>query len=70
MVLGPFLTSVSVGGFIERMIDLTLHGETRKRNIQRCREKGIILPTYAQMKNPDLAPPEVKNGLKRPDCGT
>jgi len=30
--------------------------EARKRAIERFREKNIILPTFAQMKNPDLIP--------------
>ncbi len=40
------------------MIDLTVHEEIRKKNIQRCREQGIILPTFAQMKDPSLIPQE------------
>ena len=47
------------------MIKLSMNRETRKRNIQRCREKGIILPTFAQMKDPDLAPRSAKDGLKK-----
>ena len=30
----------------------------------RCREKGIIIPTLAQMKNPALIPPAIKDRLK------
>ena len=33
-------------------IDLTIHKERRARAIQRAREKNIIIPTYAQMKDP------------------
>jgi cysteine synthase len=47
------------------MIELEINKEIRKRNIQRCREKGIVLPTFAQMKDPDLAPRSIKDGLKR-----
>lgn len=32
--------------------------------IKRCRERNIIIPTYNQMRNPDLAPKSVKEGLK------
>ena len=35
-------------------IDLTIDKERRKRAIQRVREKNIIIPTYAQMKDPKL----------------
>ena len=46
------------------MIDLTINEVQRKKNIQRCRENGIILPTYAQMRDPALIPDEVKTELK------
>lgn len=45
------------------MIDLTLEPAQRKRNIQRCREKGIVLPTYAQMRDPALIPGSVRKEL-------
>ena len=32
--------------------------------VKRYREKGIILPTFAQQKNPDLIPDKIKNQLK------
>jgi cysteine synthase len=32
--------------------------------VKRYREKGIILPTFAQQKNPDLVPDKIKNKLK------
>jgi len=35
-----------------------------ENTIKRCREKGIILPTYKQMKNPDLIPGKIKDKLK------
>ena len=38
------------------MIDLNINAAQRKKNIQRCRENGIILPTYAQMRDPALIP--------------
>jgi cysteine synthase len=38
--------------------------EARKRAIERFREKGIILPTFAQMKNPEFIPVKIKNRLK------
>jgi len=46
------------------MIDLTVNEEVRKKNIERCRAKGIILPTTKQMVNPDLVPEKVKEKLK------
>ena len=35
------------------MIDLNVNEAQRKKNIQRCKEKGILLPTYAQMREGD-----------------
>ena len=46
------------------MIDLNIDEKQRKRNIQRCKEKGIILPTYAQMRDPAKIPDSVKAELK------
>lgn len=45
------------------MIDLTLNEAQRQKNIQRCREKGIVLPTYAQMRDPALIPAAIKQEL-------
>ncbi|MBT3189313.1 MAG: pyridoxal-phosphate dependent enzyme [Anaerolineae bacterium] len=45
-------------------IDLTVMKERRDRAVQRAREKNIILPTMAQMKNPDLIPDKIKEQLK------
>lgn len=35
-----------------------------ENTVKRCREKHIILPTYAQMKNPELIPDGITNKLK------
>lgn len=44
-------------------IDLTMHPERRQRAIQRVRERNIIIPTFAQMKDPSLIPDDVKEQL-------
>jgi len=36
----------------------------RKKAVERFREKGIVLPTFAQMGDPGLIPDKVKNKLK------
>jgi cysteine synthase len=46
------------------MIDLTVQKDRRERAIQRVRERNIIIPTYSQMKNPDLIPSPIKESLK------
>lgn len=38
-----------------------------ERTIKRCREKKIILPTFAQLKNPDTIPSEILQDLKQVD---
>jgi len=46
------------------MINLTINDEQIERIVQRCRERGIIVPTFAQMKNPELVPESIKDELK------
>lgn len=46
------------------MIDLSVNAAGRKKNIERCREKGIVLPTFAQMRDPDRIPGKIKDELK------
>jgi cysteine synthase len=45
------------------MIDLNVNEAQRKKNIQRCKEKGILLPTYAQMRDPSKVPDSIKKEL-------
>jgi cysteine synthase len=45
-----------------------IHPEVVARTVKRCRERGIIIPTYAQMRNPDTAPDKVKARLKQVDA--
>jgi len=35
-----------------------------ENTIKRCREKHIIIPTYKQMRNPELIPEKIKDKLK------
>ena len=45
-------------------IDLTIHPDRRERAVQRARERNIIIPTFAQMKDPSLIPDNIKEELK------
>jgi cysteine synthase len=45
-------------------IDLTIHKDRRARAIQRARERNIVIPTFAQMKDPARMPAKVKEELK------
>ena len=46
------------------MIDLTIHEEQLKRAVQRARERHIIIPTFAQMRDPARIPAGIKARLK------
>jgi cysteine synthase len=46
------------------MIDLTINKEQLEKTIKRAREKNIIIPTFAEMKNPKLIPDKIKDKLK------
>jgi cysteine synthase A len=46
------------------MIDLTMNRDNLKRSIDRAREKHIVIPTFAQMRNPNLIPDKIKKSLK------
>lgn len=46
------------------MIDLTMNEEQLERTVQRCRERKIVVPTFAQLKNPNTAPSAIKEQLR------
>jgi len=46
------------------MIDLTINEQQIESTARRCKEKGIIIPTFEQMKNPELIPAGIKEELK------
>lgn len=46
------------------MINLTKNTEILARNISKAREQGIVVPTFAQMRDPSLVPGEIKDRLK------
>lgn len=45
-------------------IDLTIYPDRLERTIQRVRDRNIIIPTFAQMRDPDLIPDKIKEELK------
>lgn len=45
------------------MIDLMIDKKQLDRTVVRCRERGIIVPTFAQMKNPSLIPDSIVSEL-------
>lgn len=47
------------------MIDLTIHPEGLNHAIRRAREKNILIPTFAQMRDPSLVPARIRERLSR-----
>ena len=46
-------------------IDLTVEKDRRLKAIQRVRERNIIIPTFAQMKDPQRIPVKIKEELAK-----
>jgi cysteine synthase len=46
------------------VINLTVQPDIRRRNIDRCRERSILLPTFAQMRDPSQIPESVRKRLR------
>lgn len=47
-----------------QFVDTVSNREILGRAVERAREKRIVLPTFAQQKNPELIPDRIKDGLK------
>ena len=47
------------------MIDLTINKEGLAHNIRRAKEQGIVIPTYAQMKDPSKIPQNILDRLAK-----
>lgn len=46
------------------LIPLDIQPEIRKKNIDRIKERNIIIPTFAQLRDPNLIPNSIKEELK------
>ncbi|MGZ7039975.1 MAG: pyridoxal-5'-phosphate-dependent protein subunit beta, partial [Thermoanaerobaculia bacterium] len=44
-----------------------VNAEVRERNIERLRERGVVLPTFAQLANPSTIPQQIRKALKSID---
>ena len=47
------------------MIDLTKHPETLKKNLATARARGIVVPTFAELRDPGLIPEDIKERLSQ-----
>ena len=45
-------------------IPLTINEEQRDKNVRQCAERGVLLPTFGQMKEPSAAPDDIQQELK------
>lgn len=46
------------------MMDLSINEEQLERTVQRCRNRNIIIPTFAQLKHPSTVPSRLKERLR------
>ena len=46
-------------------IDLSVKKDRLERAVKRAKEQNIIIPTFAQMKNPALIPAKIKRRIER-----
>jgi len=46
------------------MIDLTVYEDKLERTVERARARGVVIPTFAQMRNPETVPDAVRAKLK------
>lgn len=49
---------------MENLIDLTINEQQLKKTIEIAKERNIVIPTFAQMKDPNKIPDEIKEKLK------
>ena len=47
------------------MIDLSLDKKQLERTVEQAKKQNIVIPTFEQMKNPELIPDSVKDELKK-----
>jgi len=47
------------------MIDLTKNEKRLERAVKRAAERSIYIPTFAQMKNPDMIPDSIRSELEK-----
>ena len=49
---------------MKNLIDLTINEEQLKKTVESAKERNVIIPTFAQMKDPSKIPAEIKEKLK------
>ncbi len=49
---------------MRKLIDLEINEEQLKKTIEIAKERNLIIPTFAQMKDPKKIPEDIKTKLK------
>jgi cysteine synthase A len=49
---------------VHKLIDLTINEEQLKKTVEAAKKRNVIIPTIAQMKDPNKIPEEIKEKLK------
>jgi len=49
---------------MKNLIDLTINEEQLKKTVESAKERNVVIPTFAQMKDPSKIPAEIKEKLK------
>ena len=49
---------------MNKLIDLAINEEQLKKTVESAKERNVIIPTLAQMKDPSKIPAEIKEKLK------
>jgi len=49
---------------VKKLIDLTINEEQLEKTIESAKERNVVIPTLAQMKDPNKIPAEIKEKLK------
>jgi len=49
---------------VGKLIDLTVNEKQLRRTVERAKERGIVIPTFEQMKDPEKIPQKIKEKLK------
>ena len=50
---------------MRKLIDLDINEQQLERTVRSTKERGILIPTFAQMKDPDKIPASIKEKLKK-----
>lgn len=50
---------------MHNLIDLTINEEQLRKTVESAKERNVLIPTFAQMKDPNKIPAKIKEKLKK-----